>query len=72
MRAQNPKASIKSLVHECMKQFPQVGSDDEYVGKNTTKARNSRRPGKIIKGATGRMKSTRHLMLGKVTLTVTT
>ncbi|WP_300245035.1 hypothetical protein [Antarcticimicrobium sp.] len=50
MRAQNPKASIKSLVHECMKQFPQVGSDDEYVRQKYYQGKKLAETGQDYKG----------------------
>lgn len=31
LREHDPKATIKSLVQECMRQFPLVGSEEEYV-----------------------------------------
>ena len=31
LRGRDPKASVKSLVQECMKRFPHVGTEPEYV-----------------------------------------
>lgn len=50
LREHDPKASVASLVRECMKQFPQVGAEEEYVRQKYYQGKRLAETGEDYKG----------------------
>jgi len=50
LRDQSPKATVKSLVQECMKQFPYVGIEEEYVRQKYYQGKKLAETGRDYKG----------------------
>ncbi len=55
LRERDQKATITCLVRECIKQFPQVGADEEYVRQKYYQGRKLAKTGSDYKGR-GRVK----------------